>query len=401
MKKIVVLLFNVFIVSVVLGQLTRLPLPGGSDGALLLQDLVLVALVASWVVWRVMGAKSFKINGLDIGPLFFIFVTFISLVYALSWTNLSEWTTGLFYWIRLSMYLSLFKITSDLVKDANYNPQKNLTNGGVTFAVIGLLQFLLFPDFSKYVRHGWDPHYYRVLSTFFDPNYAGLLLTFALLLILDQLYRRKTSIRQIMQFGIVGLATVLTFSRSTYLALITGFGLFGLIKDRRIILAMIIAGSLVIAAVPRVRDRVVGAVTVDETAQLRLISYVKTWQIIEDHPLLGVGFNTFRYAQEDYGYFKDQRGVPQESGHAGAGADNSFLFLWATGGLLSVLTLFGWFVGLFVSMWKNKYRALLLSTLCAFIIHAQFVNSFFFTGLLAWFLITTSYLLNQKEGKHA
>ncbi|HEX9679772.1 MAG TPA: O-antigen ligase family protein, partial [Candidatus Saccharimonadales bacterium] len=360
-------------------------------------------LVGAWLIWRLAIKKQLHIDGVGFAILGLASTTLISLLLAANWVDLVGFMVASFYWIRLVLYLSLFKIAFDIKQEflqTDFN--KLLIGVGVAFAVLGLIQFVLFPDFSKYVQHGWDPHYYRVLSTFFDPNFAGLFLVFGFLIVLARLYSNQSDVAEGMSdkpqvrfstyaaLGVIGLALVLTFSRSTYLAFALAVAVFSWFCDKRLLVAMLVLGLVVFAVVPRVRDRVVGALEIDETAQLRLVDYSRTFEIIRDHPWFGVGYNTFRYAQADYGYFRDQRGVNQSSGHAGAGADKSFLFIWATGGIFSLVSLL-WMLGR-LGYLGNKSRqpqkALLWAVLTAVIVHAQFVNSLFYSPILAWLMIT-------------
>ena len=114
--------------------------------------------------------------------------------------------------------------------------------------------------------------------------------------------------------------------------------------------------------------------------------YEKTIAIIKDNPILGVGFNAMRYAKEDRGYFRDERGVQQESGHAGAGADNSLLFTWATSGLLGLLALLALGFVVVVQGIRSSNSALILSSTFALLAHSMFVNSLYYTWIIALYM---------------
>ena len=58
------------------------------------------------------------------------------------------------------------------------------------------------------------------------------------------------------------------------------------------------------------------------TVWARIASWKKAWEIFSDNPIIGVGFNTYRYAQK----------ASPES-HAGAGSDSSILLVMATTGI--------------------------------------------------------------------
>jgi len=70
----------------------------------------------------------------------------------------------------------------------------------------GLLQVIFFSDLRFLYQFGWDDHYFRLTFPLFDPNLTGIILIFA------HLYFNKLSSL---------LAIILTFSRSTYLTLLS------------------------------------------------------------------------------------------------------------------------------------------------------------------------------------
>lgn len=387
-------LYLLFLLTLPLGQFARLPLNLGFSGGVYLYDLILPLTLALWLAWKLGVEKSLKLPPLSGRIALFIGLAFLSLLSGLKYLEgIWELVVSALYLWRWLMYAGLYFVGWDLVKQGSSvkgQMLKILVVGVFLFAAAGLIQFILFPDFSQYVQHGWDPHYYRVLSTLFDPNFAGLYLTlgFVLILIRNVLDTKSKNISSIAALTTIPLAIVLTFSRSTYLAFVSAVGFLGLLKSRKLLLVMVLAGVLAFAAIPRVRTRVIGAVNLDETVQLRLENYTRTWQVIKDQPLLGVGFNTFRYVQEDYGYFRDERGVSQPGGHAGAGADNSFLFLWATTGILGLLAYLSLLWGQF-RLGLEKNLALAVSVV-AMVVHAQFVNSLFYPWIMAWMWVLTA-----------
>ena len=63
--------------------------------------------------------------------------------------------------------------------------------------------------------------------------------------------------------------------------------------------------------------------------------------IFRDNPILGVGFNSYRYAQHRYGFIDD---ISLKTSHAGAGTDNSFLLVLATTGVVGLaFYIYMWF----------------------------------------------------------
>lgn len=381
-----------------LGQLTRLPIAGG-DVAVYLNDLLLPTLLFFWVSYSLVIRKKINFPPLTGWIFLFVAIAVISLVNGVRYVGYGNALVGGLYLWRFIMYAGVYFVMHDLnfIFGESFTASiiKLLLFGQGIFAALGILQFVLFPDFSKYVAHGWDPHYYRVLSTFFDPNFAGIYLVLGLTLLLSLiiLHSPTRTIPNIAVTVLIIVAIMLTFSRSSYLAFITAVGFLGLLRSRRLLLVMMFLALLVFLFIPKVQRRVVEGINLDQTARARLVDWSKTFTIIKDRPVLGVGFNTLRYVKEQYGFFRDARGVEQESGHSGAGSDSSLLFVWATTGVLGLLAYLGLILGVWRQGWRNyrKTQGLtkvvglsLAVSIPALLIDSWFVNSLFYPWVMLW-----------------
>jgi len=122
------------------------------------------------------------------------------------------------------------------------------------------------------------------------------------------------------------------------------------------------------------------------TIEARLINYQQALMIAKEHPFFGVGFNTYRYAQRDYGFFEAEE---WRISHSGAGADNSWLFVLATTGAFGFLS-YLWFWGR--ALKESKKKTIVLVSLLALIIHAFFVNSLFYSWIMAWIWILLAFV---------
>lgn len=381
-----------------LGQLTRLPIAGG-DVAVYLNDLLLPLLWFSWLSCSLVIRKKLHLPPLTSWIFLFVAIAIISLINGVRYVGYSNVLVGGLYLWRFVMYAGIYFVVHDLSHEIKKSFTGTIINlllfGQGIFAALGLLQFVLFPDFSKYVAHGWDPHYYRVLSTFFDPNFAGIYLVLGLTLLLSLVILHPQT-RTMLNFAACSLiiaAIILTFSRSAYLAFMTAVGFLGLLRSRRLLLVMMFLALLAFLFIPKVQRRVLEGINLDQTARARLVNWGKTFTIIKDHPVLGVGFNTFRYVKEQYGFFRDTRGVEQESGHSGAGSDSSLLFAWATTGILGLLA----YLGLILSVWRQGWRNYrksqglsqvvglsLVVSIPALVLDSWFVNSLFYPWVMLW-----------------
>ena len=80
----------------------------------------------------------------------------------------------LFYLVRLTCLLSLIifplQIDQKLKKTFHLFIFANI--------LFGLIQYFFWPDFTYFNISQWDPHLYRLVSTFFDPTFTALIYLF-------------------------------------------------------------------------------------------------------------------------------------------------------------------------------------------------------------------------------
>ena len=111
--------------------------------------------------------------------------------------------------------------------------------------VLGLIQYLIWPDLTQLYYLGFDDHFYRLTSTILDPAFTGLLLVFAVLFYLGKEYL-QTKDWLVVLLLILGLA--LTYSRASYLSLLVALGFLAIKRPqqfkRYLISALILLISL-------------------------------------------------------------------------------------------------------------------------------------------------------------
>lgn len=137
----------------------------------------------------------------------------------------------------------------------------------------------------------------RAIGTWVDPNTLGGALAIAATMIAPQIFARKPVLRaRWLTFGILGLvalALVLTYSRTSMLALGVGLGVIAFVRYRRFIPIMIVAAGLIML-LPQARDyleRFLDAFRGGDLAtQMRLGEYSDAARLISQYPVFGVGF---------------------------------------------------------------------------------------------------------------
>ncbi|MEK7622675.1 MAG: O-antigen ligase family protein [Patescibacteria group bacterium] len=231
-----------------------------------------------------------------------------------------------------------------------------------SIAGLGLVQYAFIPDTRFLAQLGWDDHYYRLISVLFDPNFTGLILVLGLILI----YFNRP--RSWWLYAIHLLALLLTYSRSSYLALLAA-GLYLAIVNKKLkfFLLGFSALCLVLFLLPRPGG--------DGVKLERTFSIIQRWENYQagfklwQQPIFGLGFNTLRYYNQDY------------LSHASAGQDSSLLFVAVTTGLVGLTAYLFWLKSIFS-------RSLVLKvSLVAILIHSLFQNSLFYPWVLIWFTV--------------
>lgn len=308
---------------------------------------------------------------------FFAGISLLSLILSPLELSFNEIIISLLYLIRFLMYFSLYPSIVYLIKSKALTKEKIidlLIISGFLLSVFGWLQYFLYPDLRNLYYLGWDPHYKRIFSTLLDPNYLGLFLVMTFILHL----RKKSSVASWCLRGFVLLTLLFTYSRSSYLALIVAlFGYAWLKRKFVVFLVIILFFIFIIPLLPRPPGESVRLERMFSVTE-RIRNLREGLNLFSRYPLLGVGFNTIRFAKSDFGVVQDNL----IESHSGAGFDNSFIFIAvATGiiGLISYLMLLG-----------SVYRKLEVAgkvIFLAVITHSLFVNSLFLPWIMIWWWI--------------
>lgn len=323
--------------SLSLGEFGQFPF--ASELSISLTDILLGINVTTMLIWNIGIKKNLKLpSGFKFLIIFWGFL-FLSLLLSL---NLSGWL----YLLRFIIYSSAFYITYNLFKSGILNIKEFLSLLKITsaaVAVIGLLQLVFFPNLEPLASLGYDPHKYRIFSTFLDPNFLGTFLSMNLCFFVIELISKKTdsykifiktNIWQITTIILLAVTILLTFSRSAYLVMGISLGLILLFKNIRLLAVFAFFFLILFFTFPAFNQRITGAFNIDKSAAERFISWEKGLSIFQKNPLLGVGFNNIR----NYSIKNDLlKTYSANGGNAGAGIDSSLIFVLATSGLIGFL----------------------------------------------------------------
>ena len=354
-------------------------------------DIIVGVTAVYWGIITIIQKK--KIDKYYLLPIVtFAGLGLFSLVLNYSWLKESAFLVSLLYLIRWVSYAVILFVVSAFDNKFKEKIVGFLIFDGALLVLLGYLQFLFFSDLKGLYYLGWDDHMYRMFSTFFDPNFAGAFFVFYFLLLCCTYYRfNKQSNKRLLLLILcvfTFFAIVLTFSRSALVMLIVGVGAFLFLINKKRLFLLLIAGLIVIFVFISPRFYVENVnIFRPASVNARLQNYTTAFKIITDRPVFGVGFNSYRYTKKLYNLPHEWIKAPS---HADAGVDNSWLFIFATTGLVGF--------GAYIFLWSRIVRqafvlqqlrndmfpALVISSATALFVDALFINSLFFPHLMLW-----------------
>jgi putative inorganic carbon (hco3(-)) transporter len=400
-----VVAFQAALLVLLSGKLVRLPglTSGAREAPLSLNDLAVLAVLGLAAI-AALQARRLLLDGVALRALLFAAIGAGSAVLAIPRFGLTpaEVAFSLAYLVRWLLYFALY------VAAINCLRRRDALAIGVTiervvlaFAAFGIVQSIFLPGFAQLVYPeslpfvDWDPQGHRLVSTFLDPNFAGAFIDLGLLLALARMScgdRRGGG-----RLALLVVALVLTASRSSMLAAFVGalvvVGVAGL--SRRVLRRGLWFGAGAVAALPALVAfaRSYGKLAVDASALQRLVAWARALKVLADHPLIGVGFDTYGFVQRVY---DGERAGRAASAYA---LDGGLLFIAVMTGLVGLAV----YVSMIRRMTTNARtlwraparsvpaRALAIGTVAgtvALIVHSAFVNS-----LLHPFLLEPLWLL--------
>lgn len=363
--------------AITAGQLIKMPL-SASSGVTVLDAAVIVFCLPGILKLK------FKLKKPPLfvtGALLFLVTASLSLILTPLHLQLSQYFLSFLYTIRFSAYILLgWEIYSGAYPDLSSKIPGIFIYSGLALAVLGLAQFIFFPDLRFLAQTGWDPHYFRTVSTFFDPNFAGAFFILALILLVSLKNRFTT-----LFFAILYFALLTTFSRSSYLMfLISGLEFSIVRKSKKYFLTTLILFTLLLTGF-WIYNRLVATprnISRSQSASFRLSTWQQGLQIFEKNPLLGVGFNAYKYAVSEY-KLGDTEFLKS---HGSSSNDSSLLFVVSTTGILGLAA----YLFFLFSMLSGSNKRILLPAVLGLIAHSIFNNSLFYPPILGWLILMSA-----------
>lgn len=320
-----------------------------------------------------------------------LFIAFLALVWLSLLVNMNtvwpdQFLVGSFYAARLCAYFVFYAVIWNLCKREYLQgkfPGLMQVVGGLV-VLFGFVQYFFLPDLGVLAQYGWDPHVWRLAGTFLDTGFVGILIVFFLLLNFSKIWPSQdtgsgksdwTNIA-LVGFGVVALA--LTYSRASYLAYFAGIlAIYIVRRNIKWFLCAFFALLILLPLLPNSRGEGVN-LSRTSTVVYRVNNYKRAVDIIKENPAFGVGYNLYRYTQEE------------TDSHGASGVDSSLLFILATTGVAGFMIFVQLVYKIFRFSYIQRSKVLglaLFSSLIALGVHSFFDNSLFYPWVLGWILI--------------
>jgi hypothetical protein len=278
-------------------------------------NLVLGVIFVVWLAQMVTGQqKEFVTSLLALPIVIFLFLAFVSFVAGLA--HASPTPNAVRRFAEIIMGVALFFVTINCVRTRQELEQLVLIIilAGFGAALIGVVLYFLPQTLTVRLLSalrifnypaGWgvlrfirdDPQLpMRAIGTSVDPNILGGLLILVGSLTVPQLFTRRSLFNRLLAvpiLAVMGLCLVLTFSRGSMFGLGCALALLAVVKYRRLLPVLIIAGLLILL-LPQTQEYVIhfiqGVRIQDLASQMRLGEYKDAFILISRYPWIGVGF---------------------------------------------------------------------------------------------------------------
>ena len=385
------------LLGLLVGNLGRIPVfsTGDRDAALLVNDLF-VALMLGWGFLSALISRSLRVDSVALLAVAFATLGGATAVLGIWRFGLTgqELAVSLGYLARWLFYFGVYVVLINALRAGDAERiWRTLESVIVAFALFGIVQSITLPDFAQLVyrdsrpQFDWDVQGRRLVSTWLDPNFAGAFLMIALVVevALISVGKRVAAWKPM----ILSVALVLTASRGTALAVAVAFAVILLARGLSKRMMRISAGLIVLmgAALPLVL-RFTGLSSklgVDLSAMQRVVAWLRAARVFADHPIIGIGMNTWGFVQERYGYERNYA--------ATFSLDGGLIFVALMTGLIGLAIYLG-MIGAVVArarrVWRNtmaspEQRGLAIGIAAAtvgLVVHSLFCNSLFLPFLM-------------------
>ncbi|HCM37725.1 MAG: hypothetical protein UV61_C0002G0278 [Candidatus Gottesmanbacteria bacterium GW2011_GWB1_43_11] len=313
-----------------------------------------------------------------VGP--FLLIACFSLLFQIFKLKPVEMGISALYMLRFLGYASsLYFVAKD--QDLKHTGIWWLWLSGISISVLGLIQYVLYPNLRNLSYLGWDPHQYRLFSTLLDPNFTGIILVLTLILSMYIIQHKNTQLRIfviVASFGPV-IALFLTYSRGAFVAFLATVFVWTLVSKRwKIMGGLVVIFVASLFFLPRPSGEGVNLLrTISIYA--RIENTQEAWNLFTSSPVIGYGFNTLRFVRQ----VPASEMESPETAHSGGGFHNGWLTLLTTTGIIGVIG-YLWIWRKILAVTQKENKQFLMLSLTAIFTHSFFDNSLFYPWVMLW-----------------
>lgn len=327
--------------------------------------------VAVYVIFKKLSLPNKIIPLLEFGTTGLVSTVFIPVIYVF---NIE--IENILFALRILAYIFVFVYFATQKVNKKYIEKLALAST-IVLSILGFIQYFTHPDTRWLSGLGWDDHYYRMIGTFLDPAFLGIIFVFGLIIAIK--YRTT--------LGIITLtsALALTYSRASWFALFVALVIF-IIKRYRIRTSLIAAFLLLISIflLPTPGGEGVNLYRTNSIEQ-KYDNSKQAVTLISESPLIGWGTGNLCEAKMQLGF-----DTPTNSCR---GLDNSFLFILASSGLLGAI----FFVRFIYNLKINSMPVWLIASLTSVLVHSMFTNTLFYPFVMGWVSVILGTNMKVKE----
>lgn len=401
------------IALLVVANLGRIPVlsSGAKEAPILVNDLAAaVAILAAAVV--ALQRRSLRLDAPALLALAFAAIGALSAMISIPRFGLTlfEFFFSIAYLVRWLFYFGIYLVVINFVRRTDVETVwRSLEWAVLVFAMFGIVQSIFLPNFAQIVYPeseaylDWDVQGHRLVSTILDPNLAGGLIVIPLMILLARrAYGAPASTWKLIVFA---AALLMTVSRSSFLAAVVGLITILCVTgiSRRLLRTGAFLLLLLIPALPLLLQFAAGfnKFSFDGSALARVVSWARAFEILKDSPILGVGFNTYGFVQESYGY--------EATGSGSFSLDGGLIFIVVMTGAVGLI-LYVSLLTVIIRRCRRVWRAVELSpedrsfalgtaaSTIALVVHSIFLNSLLLPFIMEplWIIWGISYVIDGK-----
>ena len=302
-------------------------------------ELFLILLVCVWVYkWMTeKDAEAYKMSPFDMSILIFIGIMvlemFVSARFNIAFEGFRAIVQSMFWYFVAFQLLKSEKTIKYLVTV--------FVGGTGLLGIHGIYQYIIGVEMpSTWVQSSEVGIRTRVFSIFTSPNIFGSLLVLAIPMCVALFFVSNKVWQKILFLGLAGCmggALLFTYSRGAWIGAVFAAGVYVLMKDKRLIIPAVIAGVLIFICVPSISERLLFMLSPEYMAASmrggRLIRWITGLQILQEHPMFGLGLGGFGGAVAAH---HDLQAVVRGSVVDTFYMDNYYMKIAAEAGLLGI-----------------------------------------------------------------